>query len=690
MNRRKFGVVMLLSTSILLAACSQTNQTKDTTDTVTSATSTTGNETSGKSTKTETAQTPEQDYYHYVNAEWLKENPIPKGQSSWGAIEVMNKTMTDNMKQDFNAMAKGEKEVPAELTNFINYYRMANDFDTREKNGTTELREHLKTVEGISSIEELKNQAADLILDGWIFPFDLYISKDSKEANKNAFFADSSPLFLGDVSSYKKGSPEGEGMREQLEQTFTKLLTLTGYSDNETKDLIKKGMDFDAAAAKHQYTAEEKQDLEKTYNPVSVADFNGFNEQLGLGGIVESLTGTTPEKVVIDNPAYFKNLDALVTADKLEELKAWMILHDVLNSSILLTQEMAETGGMFASMANGMLPADSKEDGAYAATTKIYNQPTGMYYGKTYLGAEQKADVEQMVHDSIAVYKDRMAKNDWLGKETREKAIKKLDTMAVRVGYPEKISAAYDKLVVTPATDGGTFYNNAKNLGKITKENDFARLNEVPGADKDIWQGITGSTLNAFYKPEDNSINFPAAMLQAPFYSGNPADKSENYGGIGSVIGHEISHAFDSNGSKYDENGIMTDWWTKEDKKAFDERIAAMVKLFDGREVEGNKINGKLTVTENTADAGGLSNALELTSRLDNPDYEAFYRSYAAIQRENDTKETLKQNVETDPHAPNQARANVQLGNLDKFYDTYNVKKGDGMYIAPEDRVKIW
>lgn len=689
---KKVGnIALLLLAGSLLGACGQGTETKDTQTSKTVSTEKTSEESKAVSeTNVKTAQTPEQDYYHYVNADWLKDNPIPEGQTSWGAVDVMNKTMNDSLRKDFDGMIKGEKEIPSDLTNFIEYYRLATDFDAREKAGTKELKNHLAEMEKISSIEELSDQSADLILKGWSFPFDLYVSKDSKEIAKNALFADAGPLFLGDVSSYDKGSEDGASMKKEMEKSFTKMLALTGYSKKEAADLIKKGFEFDASLAKNQYTAEEKQDLEKAYNPVTLTEFNNFNPQLNLGAAIEKLTGTTPEKVVIDNPAYFKSSDKLITADTLENYKAWAILREVLGSSLILNQEMAAAAGPFSALNSGMLPSDSKEAAAFNAAAKYYPQPTGVYYGKTYLGAEQKADVEQMVHDSIDVYKERLANNDWLGEATREKAIKKLDTMAVRVGYPEKVSSEYDKLTVKPAADGGDFYTNAKNLGKLTKENEFARLNATPGADPDIWEGITGITVNAFYKPEDNSINFPAAMLQAPFYNGIDANKSENYGGIGSVIGHEISHAFDSNGSKYDENGIMTDWWTKEDKKAFEDRTAEMVKLFNGREVAGNKINGELTVTENTADAGGLSNALELTERLDNPDLEAFYRSYATIQRENDTKETMKENAKTDPHAPNQARANVQLGNLDKFYESYDIKKGDGMYIAPEERVEIW
>ena len=279
--------------------------------------------------------------------------------------------------------------------------------------------------------------------------------------------------------------------------------------------------------------------------------------------------------------------------------------------------------------------------------------------------------------------KKRLKENTWLEDETKKYAVKKLETLNILVGYPDKYDEVYDKLVVD---EKESFFSNTMRFSKIMAEHEYAKWNTTV---KKLEWGMSSNTVNAYYNPSVNHICFPAAILQAPFYSLTQT-KSENYGGIGAVIGHEISHAFDNNGSQFDENGNLKNWWTKKDYETFDEKAKAMIDLFDGIEFSGGKINGKLTVSENIADAGGLSCALEALKNGGEYNLEEFFINWAKIWRIKAKKEYLDYVIKVDVHAPGELRANIQPRNLDDFYKTFNVEENDKMYLEKKKRVNIW
>jgi putative endopeptidase len=325
-----------------------------------------------------------------------------------------------------------------------------------------------------------------------------------------------------------------------------------------------------------------------------------------------------------------------------------------------------------------------KKEAARDLALAVFPESTSIYYGENHFGDEAREDVENMAKSIIAVYKDRISKNDWLGDATKEKAIKKLDNMGLNVGYQDKASDLEGELTVD---ENLTFFENSENISEYSLKYEYEHFSEP--IDKSQW-AMPSYEVNAYYNPMDNSINFPAAILEEPFYSKDQSEEA-NYGGIATVIGHEITHAFDDNGALFDEKGNMKNWWTDEDTKAFKERTSAMVDLFDGREIFGGKVNGKLTVTENTADAGGISASLEaLKKEKEDADTKAFFETYATIWREKSSTMFGQLMLTLDPHSPTELRTNVQVANMDEFYDVYDVKEGNPMYIAPEDRVHIW
>ncbi|WP_019791615.1 M13-type metalloendopeptidase, partial [Streptococcus sobrinus] len=296
---------------------------------------------------------------------------------------------------------------------------------------------------------------------------------------------------------------------------------------------------------------------------------------------------------------------------------------------------------------------------------------------------EAKSDVEAKVATMIEVYKERLAKNDWLQKATIDKAITKLNAITPHIGYPEKLPETYEKKVIN---ENLSLVENAQMLSQISIAHAWSKWNQP--VDRSEWH-MPAHMVNAYYDPQQNQIVFPAAILQAPFYSLTQSS-SANYGGIGAVIAHEISHAFDTNGASFDENGSLKNWWTEADYAAFKERTDKVVQQFDGLDFAGGKINGKLTVSENVADLGGLACALEAAKKDADFSAKDYFTNFATIWRMKAREEYLQLLISIDVHAPGKLRTNVQVANFDDFFTTFEVKEGDGMWRAPEDRVIIW
>lgn len=306
-----------------------------------------------------------------------------------------------------------------------------------------------------------------------------------------------------------------------------------------------------------------------------------------------------------------------------------------------------------------------------------------MWYAGQKFSPEAKADVENKVARMIEVYKSRLEMADWLAPATREKAITKLNVITPHIGYPEKLPETYAKKVIDETL---SLVENAQNLAKITIAHTWSKWNKP--VDRSEWH-MPAHLVNAYYDPQQNQIVFPAAILQEPFYSLDQSS-SANYGGIGAVIAHEISHAFDTNGASFDEHGSLNDWWTQEDYAAFKERTDKIVSQFDGLESHGAKVNGKLTVSENVADLGGVACALEAAQSEEDFSARDFFINFATIWRMKAREEYMQMLASIDVHAPGELRTNVTLTNFDAFHETFDIKEGDAMWRAPKDRVIIW
>lgn len=624
------------------------------------------------------------DLYEAVNGEWLKTAKIPDDKPATGGFNDLVDEIDKQLMDDFDAYAAGkEKSDDSRFNEMIKLYRLAKKFDWRKKVGPQPLKRMLASVENLNSYENYQSQWKNWILAGMPSPISFDIDADMKNATVYALFASSPSLILPDKSYYEA---EKKAQHDQLLQLWSSmveaLMDKLGYSKEEAKKIIDDAIKFDALLAPNVKSAEEAADYSKMYNPQTVAELASATDQLDIAAIIKQLVGEEPEKVIVTEPEYFKALNKILQ-DNFELFKNWALIRVIRENASYLDDEMREINGRYGRALSGSKKPVSQRKFAFYLARDMFSQVAGDYYGKKYFGPQAKADVHHMVEQMIKVYKGRLTNNQWLSKDTRDKAILKLDKLGIQVGYPDKIPALYDQFKVD---EEESLIANLNQLTVTANKELFSRWNKP--VDRMRWE-MSAATVNAYYHPFKNIIVFPAAILQAPFYSLKQSS-SQNYGGIGAVIAHEISHAFDNNGSLFDEFGNLNNWWTDEDSAHFKQLAQKMIEEFDGIPFAGQKVNGKLTVSENIADAGGLSCALEAAKTEADFNAQEFFINWATIWRMKATEQYMQLLLSIDVHAPQKLRANIQAENLDDFYTAFDIKPGDEMYRAPEDRVHIW
>ncbi|RMX25513.1 peptidase M13 [Limosilactobacillus reuteri] len=624
------------------------------------------------------------DLYEAVNGGWLKTAKIPDDKPATGGFNDLVDEIDKQLMDDFDAYATGkEKSDDSRFNEMIKLYRLAKKFDWRKKVGPQPLKRMLASVENLNSYEDYQSQWKNWILAGMPSPISFDIDADMKNATVYALFASSPSLILPDKSYYEA---EKKAQHDQLLQLWSSmveaLMDKLGYSKEEAKKIIDDAIKFDALLAPNVKSAEEAADYSKMYNPQTVAELASATDQLDIAAIIKQLVGEKPEKVIVTEPEYFKALNKILQ-DNFELFKNWALIRVIRENASYLDDEMREINGRYGRALSGSKKPVSQRKFAFYLARDMFSQVAGDYYGKKYFGPQAKADVHHMVEQMIKVYKGRLTNNQWLSKDTRDKAILKLDKLGIQVGYPDKIPALYDQFKVD---EEESLIANLNQLTVTANKELFNRWNKP--VDRMRWE-MSAATVNAYYHPFKNIIVFPAAILQAPFYSLKQSS-SQNYGGIGAVIAHEISHAFDNNGSLFDEFGNLNNWWTDEDSAHFKQLAQKMIEEFDGIPFAGQKVNGKLTVSENIADAGGLSCALEAAKTEADFNAQEFFINWATIWRMKATEQYMQLLLSIDVHAPQKLRANIQAENLDDFYRAFDIKPGDEMYRAPEDRVHIW
>lgn len=625
------------------------------------------------------------DLYLYVNQEWIDGAVIPDDKPVTGGFSDLAEGVEKQLIEDFNKMSNGEIACPNEkMENAISLFNMIKDSKKRNEEGINPVLSTLEKIQKLDNLNLFNTALKELIYDSIPLPFAISVEANMKDTKHHSVMLTGPSVILPDTTYYK---PEMAPQKEQLLAIWSnmvkQLLSYTSLSEEEQQKYIDDALKFDAIIATLVKSSEEWSEYTKMYNPMQLKKVSSLLKPIQFKKLMVELFGFEPEEIIVAEPRFLKGFKTLFNEENFELYKHWAYINAYLNATAYLSEEIREIGSTYMKLLSGVAKLPNIEKQAYQVASNIYSEPVGLYYGEKYFGEDAKKDVVEMVKEIIATYKKRINTNDFLSESTKQKAMVKLDKIVIKMGYPDKIDELYDKLVFDK---NDSLYQVIKSLNKIREKDSLEKLTK--DVNREQWV-MPGHMVNACYNPFTNDITFPAAILQAPFYSIKQT-RSQNLGGIGAVIGHEISHAFDNNGANCDENGNLNNWWTKEDAKNFKARTKAMIKEFDGIELEWGKVNGNFVVSENIADNGGMAVTLEIMSKMENANYEEYFTNWARIWCMKARPEYLQLLLAIDVHSPAILRANMQPRNFEEWYKTFNVKKTDKMYIAPSKRVNIW
>lgn len=624
------------------------------------------------------------DFYEAINGKWAEAAVIPDDKPVTGGFINLRDEIEDLMLATTDKWLKGE-EVPEDrvLQNFIKYHRLAADDAKREALGIAPALPLIEEYKNLGSFADFTEKMAEFELAGkptWL-PFG--IAPDFMDAKTNVLWAGEPGTILPDTTYYDEKHPQKAELLSLWRQSDTDVLRKFHFSDEEITDLLDKVEALDARVAQIVLSNEDKSEYFKLYHPYDFKEFAALVPTLPLEPFFTQVIGQVPDKIIVENPRFWELAKEFYCEENWEYLKASLIMNAIGSVTYYLTDEIRVLSGAYGRALSGTPEAQSKKKAAFYLAEGPFNQALGLWYAGEKFSPAAKADVEQKIATMIEVYKERLAANDWLTEETKQQAIVKLGVIKPYIGYPDQLPERYyDKVI----DESKSLLENAQFLKELSIKYSWSRWNQP--VDDSEW-GMPAHMVNAYYSPQQNKIVFPAAILQAPFYSLEQTS-SENYGGIGAVIAHEISHAFDTNGASFDENGSLKNWWTDEDYAAFKEKTQRVEALFDGQDSHGAKVNGKLTVSENVADLGGLAAALEAAKREADYSAEEFFTNWGRIWRLKGRTEYMQLLASVDVHGPAKLRVNLQVPNFAEFFETFGVTEKDGMWRKPEDRVVIW
>ncbi|WEV43808.1 M13 family peptidase [Lactobacillus sp. ESL0684] len=627
---------------------------------------------------------PQDNIYLAVNSEWLEKTDIPADRSRMAAFDMIDVNVEKHLMQDFADFAAGKKAVPAiaNLDKAVNLYKLAKDFDKRNADGAQPIKADLTRLTELKDFSDYNLNAADLASFASI-PFGLSVDPDMKNTKVNLLGFSGPGTYLPDTTTYE--TEDAPKLLAILQKQSVKLLEMAGIETEQAEQYAADAIKFDARLAKVVKSAEEWADYPACYNPMKIADFEAKFKDFKIKQYLVAVVGEEPDRINVEEPRYLDHINEIINEANFAEIKGWMIVNFINGAASDLSQDFREAAFPFSQALSGQPELSSGEKQAYHIANGAFSEVVGVYYGQTYFGAEAKKDVEDMIHRMLDVYEERLLANDWLSEATKQKAVGKLTALELKIGYPEKIEDIYNRLEVTPASQGGSLYSNDRAFAIAEQKYNMEQLHKE--VDRTVW-AMPANLVNACYDPQRNDLTFPAAILQAPFYD-LKQDRATNFGGIGSVIAHEVSHAFDNNGAQFDKFGNMTNWWTDEDYAEFKKRTQAEIDLFDGLEYGPVKLNGKQIVSENIADQGGLTAAVE-AAKNENDDLKKLFENFARIWANKQLVESIKSQTAVDVHAPGPDRANVQIQCQDDFYEVFGVKPTDGMWLDPAERVHIW
>ena len=623
------------------------------------------------------------DFYAAVNKEALNSLEIKPGRMMAGTLYDLSDKSTEQVSEIIKEITgstwkKGTKEYKIAA-----FYNAMLDKEGRNKAGITPIKKYLdmiETAEGIEDLTELNNTLYSEISVSPYFGFTITV--DMKDSNKYMLYF-ATPSIILQKEFYLEESDKLDTYLTYLTDTFK----LAGETEENAITMAKQCYEIERAIAAKTLDRADSNNVDKIYNIYTLDEINKLFSGVDFASVLKASGLKNTDKIIITDVGATEAFAEYFKADNLEALKSYAKLSILLNWGGALNQEFTDVSDKFSQDYFGTVGSYTDEERAALQIQNVMADYIGEIYVEKHFSEQAKKDVEKMVSDIVSVYRKRLENNDWMSEATKKKAIEKLNSMGVKIGYPDEWHNTMDKAEILDPKDGGSFFSNMLAVSKVNIAEIVSRQDK--NVDKTEWI-MYPFTVNACYSATSNDITFPAAILQAPMYDVN-ASYEQNLGGIGYVIAHEITHAFDNNGAKFDADGNATDWWTEEDYAAFNERCEAMTEFYDGQEaIPGIQMNGTLTLSENVADQGAVSCITEIVSGLENPDFKTLYESIARCWASTTTRDSSSYMAQIDVHSADKLRVNRVIVTCDEFYDVFDITENDGMYVAPEDRVKVW
>ena len=622
------------------------------------------------------------DFYANVNHEWLINAKLKPGRVRTGAFNELQDVIDERLK----ALMTDEtvKGHDGELVRTL--YALWLDWDSRNEEGIDDLNTQAKKITAITSINELSEyfKTKDSFYNGTVIA-DYVAGFDNIDSEAYNLEILATGLSLGDSAEYRKMTSNGERTKKMHDGIVMYMLRRLGYPESEAKKFLESSYEFEKAISESMMTVDElnaPEAIKKMYNPITMQELREKSKAFPFADIIEAHNANS-KLICLEQPKWLEALNALYTPENLENIKAYLLCN-LAGSYITITDEPAFREYQRLSRERyGITQSRPDDELAVNFVHSNLSVPVSRIYVSRYVPAEYKREVTEIINDTVKYYRNMLAGEEWLSEATRNKAIEKLNAMRLNVAYPDKW-----------VDFSGLNIDSKKGLIEAvkamrrykTQKYFYERLNTR--VDHDLWINDV-VIVNSYYRPSENSINIIAGILGGEFYN-SEMSYEEKLGGIGAVIGHEISHAFDTNGAQFDKNGSMKDWWTEEDYKKFQTRADKLIKYFSAMKVNGENYNGALVQTESIADMAGIKAMLGIAENHKDFDYDKFFRSYARIWKTAETPEFVDVLIKTDVHALSFLRVNAIVQQYEKFYETYKIQKGAGMYLAPDERVAVW
>ncbi len=637
---------------------------------------------------------PGDDFYTYASGIWVKNNPVPPKETRWGSFNEL---------REFNAKAvrglveeaAADKTAPVgSVTKRVgDFYAAAMDSLTIEKLGYTPIKADLEKIKQIKNLPDVLAFTTYMRANGLGGAlYGLGVGQDRKNVTKYMVNVSQGGTTLSDRDYYLKDDSRSIKIREAYDTYMTTLFKLVGYSQEVAQQKAKTVFAIEKQLATAQMSRLEMRDPYKTYNKLTITEFKKITPSIDWKTTLAQLNINDQDTVLVNSPTFFKTLNGLLGSTAINDWKTYLEWNILKGAAGNLSSPFVKASFAFTQAQTGQKVQTPRWQTMSSLTDRTIGELLGQLYVAKYFKPEAKARMDVMIENLRKAFEIRIKGLEWMSDATKEKALAKLHAFVPKVGYTTKWRN-YDGLEI----NRGTYFQNLRNASKWAFNENISQLGKP--VDKTRF-GMTPPTVNASYSPTMNSITFPAGILQFPFFHPD-ADDAINYGGIGAVIGHEMSHGFDDQGSQYDKDGNLKNWWTAEDRKKFDERTKLLGEQFDKYTVlDTLHVNGKFTMGENIGDLGGLNaayTAFKMTKqgqsneKIDGftPD-QRFFLAWAQVWRGNILPDNAAQLIKTDPHSPGQYRTIGAPVNMDAWYEAFDVKPGDKLYKKPEDRIKLW